>query len=187
MNLFNFKQLYVFAYKSIKAVSEGFEPSFLWGDNPNPARQSSTWDQLTLTGFSPVCRPYFLDYRQRLSFLRVIPPQHCGNGRTRTYIEHGCSRAIRIIPIKRWLKPSYAHDFTFALSDNITIKRWRWDSNPRPPAWQAGILTNWTTPPNFQHVKEHPFKQKTRLFFGKSGFLLFKERKELCIHIPDFV
>ena len=27
--------------------------------------------------------------------------------------------------------------------------KWRsgWGSNPRPPAWQAGILTNWTTGP----------------------------------------
>ena len=29
--------------------------------------------------------------------------------------------------------------------------KWKWrsgrDSNPRPPAWQAGILTNWTTRP----------------------------------------
>ena len=27
---------------------------------------------------------------------------------------------------------------------------WRsgWGSNPRPPAWQAGVLTNWTTEPN---------------------------------------
>ena len=26
---------------------------------------------------------------------------------------------------------------------------WRlgWGSNPRPPAWQAGVLTNWTTEP----------------------------------------
>ena len=25
----------------------------------------------------------------------------------------------------------------------------RWDLNPRPPAWQAGVLTNWTTWPYF--------------------------------------
>ena len=33
---------------------------------------------------------------------------------------------------------------------NLLGKRWRSgrDSNPRPPAWQAGILTNWTTGPN---------------------------------------
>lgn len=30
------------------------------------------------------------------------------------------------------------------------ILRYGRDSNPRPPAWQAGILTDWTTaPPNF--------------------------------------
>ena len=27
--------------------------------------------------------------------------------------------------------------------------RERRGSNPQPPAWQAGALTNWTTPPNF--------------------------------------
>ena len=31
----------------------------------------------------------------------------------------------------------------------IAFKKWRsgWGSNPRPPAWQAGILTIWTTGP----------------------------------------
>ena len=29
------------------------------------------------------------------------------------------------------------------------IWRRRWGSNPRPPAWQAGILTNWTTAPHW--------------------------------------
>ena len=30
-----------------------------------------------------------------------------------------------------------------------TAKKWRlrWDSNPRPPPWQGGVLTNWTTKP----------------------------------------
>ena len=34
---------------------------------------------------------------------------------------------------------------------NITLKKWRSrrDSNPRPPAWQAGVLTSWTTGPRF--------------------------------------
>ena len=27
----------------------------------------------------------------------------------------------------------------------------RWGSNPRPPAWQAGVLTNWTTWPHLHH------------------------------------
>ena len=26
------------------------------------------------------------------------------------------------------------------------------DSNPRPPAWQAGILTNWTTSPQSDSI-----------------------------------
>ena len=30
-----------------------------------------------------------------------------------------------------------------------TIWRLGWGSNPRPPAWQAGALTNWATEPNF--------------------------------------
>ena len=29
----------------------------------------------------------------------------------------------------------------------ITVWRNRWDSNPRPLAWQASVLTNWTTAP----------------------------------------
>ena len=29
-----------------------------------------------------------------------------------------------------------------------TIWRLGWGSNPRPPAWQAGALTNWATEPN---------------------------------------
>ena len=28
-------------------------------------------------------------------------------------------------------------------------------SNPRPPAWQAGVLTNWTTRPNFKLIRSH--------------------------------
>ena len=30
-------------------------------------------------------------------------------------------------------------------------RNWRpgWDSNPRPPPWQGGVLTNWTTKPKW--------------------------------------
>lgn len=35
-----------YATESKFAVIEGFEPSFLWGDNPNPTRQLSTYDRL---------------------------------------------------------------------------------------------------------------------------------------------
>ena len=34
----------------------------------------------------------------------------------------------------------------------VVFHFWRleWGSNPRPPAWQAGVLTNWTTEPQAQ-------------------------------------
>ena len=36
-----------------------------------------------------------------------------------------------------------------ALPTELPRQNWRrrWGSNPRPPAWQAGVLTNWTTAP----------------------------------------
>ena len=34
------------------------------------------------------------------------------------------------------------------------LLRYGRDSNPRPPAWQAGILTSWTTTPLFALVEE---------------------------------
>lgn len=40
--------------------------------------------------------------------------------------------------------------FSVLCSTNwATEAKWRpgWDSNPRPPPWQGGILTNWTTGP----------------------------------------
>ena len=38
---------------------------------------------------------------------------------------------------------------SFALPTELPRHDWRpgWDSNPRPPPWQGGILTNWTTGP----------------------------------------
>ncbi len=37
----------------------------------------------------------------------------------------------------------------------LCLNKWRSgrDSNPRPPAWQAGILTNWTTAPHWLDLK----------------------------------
>ena len=36
----------------------------------------------------------------------------------------------------------------------------RRDLNPRPPAWQAGVLTSWTTRPRLGYnTKRHPFCQ----------------------------
>ena len=39
---------------------------------------------------------------------------------------------------------SYQGELSF-----YSLRNWRlgWGSNPRPPAWQAGVLTNWTTEP----------------------------------------
>ena len=36
-----------------------------------------------------------------------------------------------------------------ALPTELQRQQWRpgWDSNPRPPPWQGGVLTNWTTRP----------------------------------------
>ena len=36
----------------------------------------------------------------------------------------------------------------YRLSESFFLRYGR-DSNPRPPAWQAGILTSWTTTPTF--------------------------------------
>ena len=38
---------------------------------------------------------------------------------------------------------------SFALPTELSRHYWRpeWGSNPRPPAWQAGALTNWATGP----------------------------------------
>ena len=36
-----------------------------------------------------------------------------------------------------------------------SIWRPRWGSNPRPPAWQAGVLTNWTTWPHTTQCGHH--------------------------------
>ena len=46
----------------------------------------------------------------------------------------------------------YFEKFKFTnVCSHITLVNLKWrpgrDSNPRPPAWQAGILTNWTTRP----------------------------------------
>ena len=46
----------------------------------------------------------------------------------------------RQIPL-RW--PNY-----LAKRGNSVDWRSEWDSNPRPPPWQGGVLTNWTTGPN---------------------------------------
>ena len=35
------------------------------------------------------------------------------------------------------------------------IQRPGWDSNPRPPPWQGGALTNWATGPNRFMIKLH--------------------------------
>ena len=41
--------------------------------------------------------------------------------------------------------------FNWKFISEILFRKQNWrsgrDSNPRPPAWQAGILTNWTTAP----------------------------------------
>ena len=41
---------------------------------------------------------------------------------------------------------------SFVLRTKSAFWRCGRDSNPRPPAWQAGILTSWTTAPIFQHL-----------------------------------
>ena len=46
---------------------------------------------------------------------------------------------------------------SLAQSDEDCEWRDRRDSNPRPPAWQAGALTNWaTTPIREKHIKTSP-------------------------------
>ena len=63
-------------------------------------------------------------------------------------------------------------------------KKWRSGrgSNPRPPAWQAGVLTIWTTGPRklFRRKKREEWKVKNqkhrvvfRLFFSYLFFLIF--------------
>ena len=58
------------------------------------------------------------------------------------------------------------------------------DSNPRPPAWQAGILTNWTTGPYKIKNKSDPYGIRTRVTAVKGRCLnrltngpLFKWRR----------
>ena len=51
------------------------------------------------------------------------------------------------------------HCSTDWATEPFKILKWRSgrDSNPRPPAWQAGILTNWTTGPYFFCNKKDSF------------------------------
>ena len=46
---------------------------------------------------------------------------------------------------------------------NGPLKRYGRDSNPRPPAWQAGILTNWTTTPTFCK-NSLPFRKRVQRY-----------------------
>ena len=64
------------------------------------------------------------------------------------------------------------------------VLRYGRDSNPRPPAWQAGILTNWTTTPLFDCFRSRLRVQRYDLFLNlqafwrkKSKFLVFSLQK----------
>ena len=55
-----------------------------------------------------------------------------------------------------WLSNHFSSYWTYYLVTNQTVRTGR-DSNPRPPPWQGGILTNWTTDPKLilTHLKLH--------------------------------
>ena len=55
-----------------------------------------------------------------------------------------------------WLSNHFSSYWTYYLVTNQTVRTGR-DSNPRPPPWQGGILTNWTTYPKLilTHLKLH--------------------------------
>ena len=56
-------------------------------------------------------------------------------------------RFLKVVP--PGIEPG-TQGFSVLCSTNwATEAKWRpgWDSNPRPPPWQGGILTNWTTGP----------------------------------------
>ena len=66
------------------------------------------------------------------------------------------------------------------------VLRYGRDSNPRPPAWQAGILTNWTTTPTFDSYRSRLRMQRYDYFLNlqafwekKSIFLVFSAKNKI--------
>ena len=47
--------------------------------------------------------------------------------------------------------PAELRSQVILFSSFLSHKKWRprWDSNPRPPPWQGGALTNWATGPKY--------------------------------------
>ena len=66
------------------------------------------------------------------------------------YLENGTNRA-------RTCDPLLVRQVLSQLSyDPKLLKRPRRDSNPRPPPWQGGALTNWATGPYLRNVPSKP-------------------------------
>ena len=65
------------------------------------------------------------------------------------------------------------------------LKSWRngRGSNPRPPAWQAGILTSWTTAPHNKKPGSDLLSHKRTLHYHRRGLisLLCSEREQVVL------
>ncbi len=60
----------------------------------------------------------------------------------------GCASRAHLVP-RGGIEPPTQGFSVLCSTDWATEAKWRsgWESNPRPLAWQASVLTNWTTEP----------------------------------------
>ena len=83
--------------------------------------------------------------RRRCQQIYSLPPLA-----TRESTHNGTNRARTYDPLLvRQVLSQLSYDSFYTIASAWSLaKRPGWDSNPRPPPWQGGALTNWATGPN---------------------------------------